>query len=229
MQNPPIERADGHGDRACRRDESVRGRPPLGREVPGDERDDRRQDQSRADALEERPAEEQRRQVLRDRGDERAAAVDHAADRERPLAADDGADLRPGDHQRRHDERVGGDRALDPGDGGADVLRDRCDRDVHHRRVERHQELAGREREQHDHRTARCCGCLFRRRRVGHVDPPAAHVAGTSEPPSSETRGPKRTKAGCEAILPATSDSPMRNDVASRRSAGGANESVSPT
>ena len=57
----------------------------------------------------------------------------------------------------------------------------------------------------------------------------AAQVAGTSEPPSSETRGPKRTKAGCEAILPATIDSPIRKDVASARSAGGANESVSAT
>ncbi len=72
-------------------------------------------------------------------------------------------------------------------------------------------------------------GALPDDRRVGHVDPSPAHVAGTSEPPSSETRGPKRTNAGCDAIFPATRDSPIRNDVASRSSAGGANESVSPT
>ena len=113
MQKPPIERADRDGDRARRRDEPVGRGPPLGREVAGDERDDRRQDQRRADALEERPAEEQDRQVLRERGRERAAAVDHAADRERALAADHRADLRAGDHQRRHHERVRGDRALD--------------------------------------------------------------------------------------------------------------------
>jgi len=58
---------------------------------------------------------------------------------------------------------------------------------------------------------------------------PVAQVAGTSEPPSWETRGPKRTNAGCEAIFPATSDSPMPNDVACWSSAGGANERVSAT
>ena len=65
-----------------------------------DERDDRGQDQRRADALEERPAEQQDRQVRRERGRQRAAAVDHAADREGALAPDQRADLRAGDHQR---------------------------------------------------------------------------------------------------------------------------------
>ena len=64
------ERPDRDGDRAGRRDEPVRRRPPLGREVPGDERDDRGQDQRRADSLQERPAEQQHRQALRDRGRE---------------------------------------------------------------------------------------------------------------------------------------------------------------
>ncbi len=109
------QRADGDRDRTGGRDQPVGRGPALDREVAGDERDDRGQDQRRADALEERPAEQQHRQVRGDRGRERAAAVDHAADRERALAADDRADLGAGDHQRRHHERVRGDRALDPG------------------------------------------------------------------------------------------------------------------
>ena len=41
-----------------------------------------------------------------------------------------------------------------------------------------------------------------------------AHVVGTSAPPSSAIRGPKRTSAGCEAIFPVTSDSPSRTRTA---------------
>ena len=51
------QRADRDRDRARGRDQPVRGGPALGREVAGDERDDRGQDQRRADPLEERPAE----------------------------------------------------------------------------------------------------------------------------------------------------------------------------
>ena len=147
-EQPADERADGDGDRARRHHQPVRARPALGAEVGRHERDDRGQDQRRADPLEERPADQQDRQRRRDRGGERARAVDHAADRERPLAADQGADLAAGDHQRRHHQRVEGDRGLDPGDVRPDVLGDGRDRDVHHRRVERHQELAGGQGEQ---------------------------------------------------------------------------------
>ena len=73
-------------------------------------------------------------------------AVDDAADRERTLAPDDLADLAARDHERRHHQRVQRDRGLDAGDVGADVLGDGRDRHVHHRRVERHEELPGRER-----------------------------------------------------------------------------------
>ena len=58
-----------------------------------------------------------------------------------------------------------------PGDGRADVLRDRRDRDVHHRAVERHQELPRGEREQHDRRAARARRGRVRRRHCGHVGP----------------------------------------------------------
>ena len=47
-----------------------------------------------------------------------------------------------------HHEGVERDRGLDAGHGRPNVLRHLLDRDVHHRLVERHQELAGGEREQ---------------------------------------------------------------------------------
>ena len=153
----PDQRPDRDRDGARSRDEPVGRGPALGREVPGNEGDDGRQDQRRADALEERPAEEQHGQALRDRRRERAAAVDHAADREGALPTDYRPDLRAGDHQHRHHERVGGDRSLDAGHRRAHVLRDRRDRDVHHRAVERHQELARGEREQHQGRAGGAC------------------------------------------------------------------------
>ena len=67
------QRPDRDRDRAGRGDQAVGGRAALGREVAGDERDDRRQDQRGADALEERPAEQQHRQARRERGRERPA------------------------------------------------------------------------------------------------------------------------------------------------------------
>ena len=91
----------------------------------------------------------------------RPARVDDAPDRERALAADDLADLPAGDHQRRHHQRVERDRRLDPGHGGPDVLGDRRDRRVHHRRVEGHHELPRRQRQQDDPgRAGPPLGCL---------------------------------------------------------------------
>ncbi len=57
------QRADRDGDRPGRRDQAVRRGPALGREVAGDERDDRGQDQRGADSLEERPAEQEHGQA----------------------------------------------------------------------------------------------------------------------------------------------------------------------
>jgi hypothetical protein len=160
-EEAPDQRSDGDRDRTCGRDQPIGGGTPLRREVAGDERDDRRQDQRGADSFQEGPAEQEHRQAGRERRRERAAAVDDAADRERTLSSDQRPDLGAGDHQCRHHERVGGDRSLDAGDRRVDVLRNRRDRDVHHRTVERHQELPCREREQHEHRSARArrdCG-----------------------------------------------------------------------
>ena len=187
------QRADRHRHRARCRHEPVGRGPLLGREVPRDERDDRGQDQRRPDPLQERPAEEQDGQALRDRRREGAAAVDHAADRERALAADDRSDLGAGDHQRRHHERVRRDRALDPGHGRAHVLRDRRDRDVHHRAVQRHQELPARERQEHEHgrRRAPC-------ERVHRNDPSVlqSQLSKRSRPPSGGTPRCERAMSG---------------------------------
>jgi hypothetical protein len=47
----------------------------------------------------------------------------------------------PRDHQRRHHQYVERDRSLDAGHVRPDILGDGGNRDVHHRGVERHQEL----------------------------------------------------------------------------------------
>ena len=128
-------------------------------EVRRHQRHDRRHDQHRPQALKERPAEHQHRQAMRQRGGQRAAGVDDASDRECALAPDHLTDLPAGDHQRRHHERVQRDRGLDPGHRRSHILRDRRDRRVHDRRVQRHHELPGRQRDQGD---LRCADALRR-------------------------------------------------------------------
>ena len=121
-------------------------------EVRRHERDDRGQDQRGPDALQERPSEHQHGEARGDRGDERAATVDRAADRKRALAAEYLTELAAGDHQRRHHQRVERDRRLNPGHGRAHIVGDRRDRHVHDGAVEDHQELARREGQQDDSR-----------------------------------------------------------------------------
>ena len=144
------QRTDGDRDRAGGTDQAVRARPAPRREVPRHERHDRRHDERRPDPFEDRPSEEQHREVRREGGGQRSRAVDRQPEDECPLATDDRADLPARDHQHRHHERVEDDRALDPRDRRAEVLRDRGDRHVHDRAVERHQELTGAERQQDD-------------------------------------------------------------------------------
>ena len=83
------DRADPDRDRGRSGDQPVGARPFVDSEVHRHQRDDRRQDQHRPDALKAGPPEQQHPEARRDRRDERAAAVDHAADREGALAADD--------------------------------------------------------------------------------------------------------------------------------------------
>ncbi len=106
------------------------------------------------------------------------------------------------------------------------------------RRLDRGAEI-GPELAHLDQRLARIEALLEQRPGAGHAGgelaPGApyvartAQVAGTSAPPSSAMRGPKRTSVGWGAIFPATSDSPIRNDVASSSSGRGANDSRSAT
>ena len=90
VKKPADERAGGHGDRAGRRDQPVGARAARSRAkfdatsatIAG--RISAAPSPSRNDQPSISTGE-----VRRERGGERAAAVDHAADRERPLAADD--------------------------------------------------------------------------------------------------------------------------------------------
>ena len=158
------QRAQRGGDRTRGGDEPVGARALGLAEVRRDQRHDRGHDQHRAQALQARPADHQHRQVRRQRGRQRPAGVDDAADRERALAAEDLADLAAGDHQRRHHERVHRDRRLDPGHRRVEILGDRRDRRIHHRRVQGHHELARSQRQQDDAGRARSSSCSRRHR-----------------------------------------------------------------
>ena len=166
MNSAADHRPEGRRDRAGGGDEPVRARAVGLPEVRRDERHDRRHDQHRAEAFEERPADDQHRQVRGQRRRQRSAGVDDAPDRERALPADDLADLAAGDHQGGHHQRVQRDRRLDPGDRRPDVAGDRGDRRVHDGRVQGHDELPRRQRQQDDPRGA---GAL--RSRLGHEIP----------------------------------------------------------
>ena len=155
-RDAPDQGADRDRDGARTHDQPVGGRATLGREVRRDECHDRRHDQRRADPLEQRPTENEHRQVRRQGRRQRTRPVDDTADHEGASSPDHRADLAAGDHQHRHDQRVERDRRLDPGDRGADVLGDRGDRHVHHRAVQRHQELTSRERQQDRSRPLPC-------------------------------------------------------------------------
>ncbi len=152
------QRAGRDRHRARGRDQSVGGGAFVGREVGRDQSHDGRHDQRRADALQERPADQQLGEVLRDAGGERPGRVDHQADAHRLAAPHDGAELAAGDHQRGHHQRVQRDRGLDAGDRGAQVGRDRGHGHVHHGTVQGHQELAAGQHGQHQ-TGAGLCGC----------------------------------------------------------------------
>ena len=117
----------------------------LALEAAGGQRRQRGQHERGTDPLQHRPAQRQHRHAPRHRGEQRAGAVDHVADPERAPAPHDVAELAAGDHERGHHERVEGDDRLDAGHVGVEVLDQLRDGHVHHRLVEDHQELRGRE------------------------------------------------------------------------------------
>ena len=144
------QRPGGHRDGAGRRDQPVCARALITREVRRHQRDDRRHDQRGPGTFQHGPSHDQHGQIAGQRGGQRPAPVDDAADGEGALAAEDLAELAAGDHQRGHHQRVEGDRGLDPGHRRADVLGHGGDRHVHDRTVQRHQELRRGQCQQHD-------------------------------------------------------------------------------
>ncbi len=120
---------------------SVGQRPVAPVEVPGHQRDECGEHERRPDALEDRPAEGERRDAPGCAGQGRAGAVDAQPDHEGAAPAIDVAELPADEHQRRHRQGVEGDHDLDRRDGGVEVLDELRDRDVHHGLVEHHQEL----------------------------------------------------------------------------------------
>ena len=122
-------------------DDPVGQRPLLALVVLRDERRDRRDHEHRAEALDQRPAEEQDGEVRADGRDERARGVDHQADREGTIASPDVAELRADEHERGHDQGVRGDGQLDALDRRVQVGHDLRDRHVHDAAVEHHHEL----------------------------------------------------------------------------------------
>ena len=174
------ERTDSDSDGTGGGDQAI-GPWPLARaEVRRHQRDDGRHDQHRAEPFEEGPAEQQHPERARDRGRERPTAVDHAADHEGPLAAQDLTDLAARDHEGSHHQCVHGDGQLNSGHGGPDVLGHRRDRDVHDRRVQRHQELGGRQGEE-DQSAAGVPGLVDARCVHVRILVDGVHVSGDSD------------------------------------------------
>ena len=109
---------------------------------------DSRDHECRAEALDDRPANEQHREIWRDGRDERADAVDHEADGKGAFRSPSVPKLSAEQHEGRHHERVNRDGGLKANHGGVEILHHLGDGHVHHRGVEHHDELGGRE---HDH------------------------------------------------------------------------------
>ena len=133
--------------------------------VRGGQRGDRRDHQHRAEPLDPRPADQQHREVRAERRDQRAQPVHGQAESEGPVATQDVAELGADEHERRHHERVHRDRALHASDRRVEVGHDLRDRDVHHARVEHHDELGRREDHQGQplaHRPTLCCLAAWR-------------------------------------------------------------------
>ena len=140
---PADDRPDGDGCGGHPTDDPVGEGAVLAFVVGGDEGGDGRDDHDGAEALDERPAQEQGRQVGAEGGGQGPGPVDGQADGERSLAAPDVADLGAHEHERGHDQGVGGDGQLDALDGRVEVLDDLRDRHVHDAAVEDHHELGG--------------------------------------------------------------------------------------
>ncbi len=128
----------GAGDAA---QHAVGDRPVGTLVVAGDERNERRQHERRADPLQDRPAQHQGGDAPRRGGQAGAGRVDAHPNHERAPPAEDVSELAAGQHQRGHRQRVERDHRLDRGDGRVEVLDQLGDGHVHHRLIQDHQEL----------------------------------------------------------------------------------------
>ena len=169
VMSPPISGPVAAPMPADRVDRAERPGPrgDLGEQHGGQDVDGRDQ-QRRADALEDRVADDEHRQAGSDRADQRADAVHREADVETPLAAVAIGQLAARDHERRHDQQEDRDRELHALHGRVQVLADVVDHDVHVRAGEAADELGEREGNQHPAQGARRPS---RRDLLGHALP----------------------------------------------------------
>jgi hypothetical protein len=126
-------------------DERVRTALHRALEVAVDQRLHRRQEQRRAQPADDRPADDDRQQALRERHRERARRVPEQAEDVGALAAEQVGDLAPDQDERGRDERLQRNRRLDAARRGVKVVDDRRDRDVHQRGVDDEHEHRHRE------------------------------------------------------------------------------------
>ena len=118
---PAEQRPDGRGDRRRGADQRVGLLLRGALEVAVDERLHRRQQQRCAEPAEDRPEDDDRDQVLRERHRQRADRVAEQAEDVRPLAADQIADLAADQDERGRNQRLERDRRLDAAHGRVEI------------------------------------------------------------------------------------------------------------
>ena len=129
-------RPDRGGDRGRRSDECVRLLLGRSLEVAMDERLHGRQQERGAEATDDRPEDDDRREALGEGHRQGTDRIRQQAQHVRPLASEEVADLAADQDERSRDQRLQCDRALDRADLGVQVPDDRRDRHVHQRRVD---------------------------------------------------------------------------------------------
>ena len=138
----PDQRPGGGADAAHAGDHAERlgARRDVGEQHRGEDVD-RRDQQGRADAFEDRVADEEHADARRDRAQQGADPVDGQTEGEAPLASPLVGQLAAGDHQRRHHQQEDGDDGLHALDGRVQVRADVGDHHVHVRAREAADEL----------------------------------------------------------------------------------------
>jgi hypothetical protein len=130
-------------------------------EVAMDERLHGRQQERGAEAADDRPEDDDRRQAPREGHRQRAERIRQQTQHIRPLAPEQVADLAADQDERSRDQGLERDRALDRAHRRVEVLDYRRDRHVHQRRVDDEHEHRGRQQERQPRvsRFLRCNAC----------------------------------------------------------------------